>query len=172
MPIPSVVTNPGSGAVRQPRSLAAPHVRRCGPSSTAESETCYTLRVSFIAKPQRGREILEQRRRISVGALGRELGGDELDELVEELVDVQRVARREGTVLQWPAQSEHKGAGGWPAVTGPGATPPLAGARKVATVVFADLAGSTALHEVDDLDAALARFEELRPQSSDTKLAP
>jgi len=58
--------------------------------------------VSFITKLQRGREVLEQQRRLSVRALGRELGlgGDELEEIVEELVDVQQVARREGVVLQ------------------------------------------------------------------------
>lgn len=45
--------------------------------------------MSFVAKLQRAREGLEQQGRLSVRALGRELelGGEELDELVEELVD-------------------------------------------------------------------------------------
>ena len=57
--------------------------------------------MSFVAKLQRARDVLEQQGRLSVRALGRELGlgGEELDELIEELVDVQRVAVREGTVL-------------------------------------------------------------------------
>jgi class 3 adenylate cyclase len=109
--------------------------------------------VSFIAKLQRGREILEQQRRLSVRALGRELAvtGDELDELVEELVDVQHVARREGNVLQWVATQPE---GGRPAASGPDATPTLSGARKVVTVVFSDLLGSTALHERIDPESA------------------
>ena len=63
--------------------------------------------MSFVAKLQRARDVLEQQGRLSVRALGRELGlvGDEralgLDELIEELVDVQGVAVREGNVLAW-----------------------------------------------------------------------
>jgi class 3 adenylate cyclase/tetratricopeptide (TPR) repeat protein len=104
--------------------------------------------VSFLAKLQRGREILEQQRRLSVRALGRELEttGDELDEIVEELVDVQQVARREGKVLLWVAATPSE-AGGRTAVTAPDTTSKVSGARKVVTVVFADLIGSTSLHE-------------------------
>jgi hypothetical protein len=49
--------------------------------------------MSFVAKLQRAREILEQQHRLSVRALGRELdvGGAELEELIEELVGVQGV---------------------------------------------------------------------------------
>ena len=63
--------------------------------------------MSFIAKLQRAREILAQQGRLSTRALERELeiGGDELDELIEELVDVQQVARREGKVLVWAGTS-------------------------------------------------------------------
>jgi hypothetical protein len=59
--------------------------------------------MSFIAKLERAREILERHGRLSTRALGRELEaeGDELDELIEELVDVQQVARRDGKVLVW-----------------------------------------------------------------------
>ena len=64
--------------------------------------------MSFIARLQRAREILEQQGRLSTRALERELeiGGDELDELIEELVDVQQVARREGKILVWAAATE------------------------------------------------------------------
>ena len=57
--------------------------------------------MSFVAKLQRAREVLEQQGRLSVRALSRELalGNEELEELIEELVDVQRVALREGNVL-------------------------------------------------------------------------
>lgn len=37
---------------------------------------------------------------------------------------------------------------------GPAAAPPEAGARKVVTIVFADLVGSTALHERVDAESA------------------
>jgi hypothetical protein len=59
--------------------------------------------LSFVAKLQRAREALEQQGRLSVRALARELdlAGDEFDELIAELVDVQRVALREGSVLVW-----------------------------------------------------------------------
>ncbi|HME68685.1 MAG TPA: hypothetical protein VKM54_02320 [Myxococcota bacterium] len=57
--------------------------------------------MSFVAKLQRAREVLEQQGRLSVRALARELdlAGDELEELIAELVDVQGVAIREGSVL-------------------------------------------------------------------------
>ena len=57
--------------------------------------------MSFVAKLQHAREVLEQQGRLSVRALGRELAlaGDELDEVIEELVEVQGVAVREGNVL-------------------------------------------------------------------------
>src|SRR5262245_31411505 len=125
---------------------AGPRPRKAAPDTP--------LFVSFLAKLQRGREILEQQRRLSVRALGRELEatGDELDEIVEELVDVQQVARREGKVLLWVAATPSE-AGGRTAVTAPDTTPKLSGARKVVTVVFADLIGSTALHERLDAES-------------------
>jgi hypothetical protein len=128
--------------------------------------------VSFVAKLQRAREVLEQQRRLSVRALGRELGlgGDELEELVEGLVDVQRVARREGAVLQWVAgPTEARGAGPQavpdscePRIANPeprSYTPKhladkilqsksaLEGERKQVTVLFADGKGSMELAE-------------------------
>ncbi len=61
------------------------------------------FRMTSVGKLQRAREVLEKQGRLSVRALGREfaLDGDELDELIEELVDVQRVVVREGNVLAW-----------------------------------------------------------------------
>ena len=59
--------------------------------------------MSFIAKLQRAREALEQQQRLSLRALGRELEleDDALEEIVFELVDVQGIARREGSILVW-----------------------------------------------------------------------
>jgi class 3 adenylate cyclase/tetratricopeptide (TPR) repeat protein len=110
--------------------------------------------MSFIARLQRAREILEQQGRLSTRALERELGigGDELEEIVEELVDVQQVARREGRILVWNGPAATPGG-----VTDPRAPRPTAEeavARKVVTVVFADLIGSTSLHERLDAESA------------------
>ena len=114
--------------------------------------------MSFVARLQRAREILQQWGRLSMRALERELGigGVELDELIEELVDVQQVARREGKVIVWAAAAGDVGHTPANSPT-PSAVPtgsPVdpraaddAEVRKVVTIVFADLIGSTALHE-------------------------
>lgn len=61
--------------------------------------------MSFTARLQRAREVLEQELRLSGRALGRELGisGDELLEIIEDLVDIQRAAwrRRQGCSSGW-----------------------------------------------------------------------
>ena len=55
--------------------------------------------MSFLDVVRRARAYLEEQRRVSLRALRREFELDDpgLDELVEELVDVQRVAVRDGT---------------------------------------------------------------------------
>src|SRR5690242_6828101 len=104
--------------------------------------------MSFIGKLQRAREILAQQGRLSTRALARELeiGGDELEELIEELVDVQQVARREGKILVWagttPARSSDVTFAREATASAP--THLAAGqaeARKVVTIIFADLIG-------------------------------
>lgn len=77
------------------------------------------------------RRHLEENGRVSLRLLRRDyaLDDDALDELIEELVDVQQIARREGNVLVWAA------------TTAPRET------RKVISVIFADLMGSTSLQE-------------------------
>src|SRR6202158_4951640 len=124
--------------------------------------------MSFVAKLQRAREVLEQQARLSVRALGRELAlaGDELDELIDELVDVQGVAVREGNVLTCAPRAAATAAPSPP----PAHTPPhprvytpkhladkilqsksaLEGERKQVTVLFADVKGSMEL--ADQLD--------------------
>jgi class 3 adenylate cyclase/tetratricopeptide (TPR) repeat protein len=122
--------------------------------------------MSFVAKLQRAREVLEQQGRLSVRALGRELelGGDELAEIIEELVDVQRVARREENALAWSGNAASQPHGTQvaksSAVRDPLSYTPkhlaekiltsrsaLEGERKQVTVLFADVKGSMDLAE-------------------------
>jgi len=125
--------------------------------------------VSFVAKLQRGREVLEQQHRLSIRALGRELGlsGDELEELVEELVEVQGVARREANVLSWSGNVTRPSTAESPVSLAVPFTPDddrtrtpkhladkilqsksaLEGERKQVTVLFADVKGSMELAE-------------------------
>jgi hypothetical protein len=124
--------------------------------------------MSLVAKLQRARDVLEQRGRLSIRALGRELGlgGEDLDELIEELVDVQRVAVREGNVLVGAALQGVEGAGrlgiresNLVTPNPPSCTPKhladrirqsksaLEGERKQVTVLFADVKGSMELAE-------------------------
>jgi class 3 adenylate cyclase len=59
--------------------------------------------LSFIETVERARALLERNGRLSLRALQREfdLGDEVLEDLVEELVDVQQIAAREGKVLSW-----------------------------------------------------------------------
>jgi class 3 adenylate cyclase/tetratricopeptide (TPR) repeat protein len=127
--------------------------------------------VSFVEKLQRAREVLAQQGRLSVRALARELelAGDELEELLAELVEVQRVARREENVLVWAGETT--GAARAPALAQPPARDPrtytpkhladkilqsksaLEGERKQVTVLFADVKGSMELAEQLDPEA-------------------
>ena len=120
--------------------------------------------MSFIDKLDRARAVLERQGRLSARALGRELGveGDELEELIEELVDVQQLARREGKVLVWagaPAarRPETRSDSAPPAATSHPREP--AETRKVVSIVFADLIGSTSLHERLDAESARRLME-------------
>jgi len=63
--------------------------------------------VSFLETVERARTFLQRSGRVSLRGLKREFGIDDdaLDELVEELVDVQQVAAREGKVLSWIGQA-------------------------------------------------------------------
>jgi len=114
--------------------------------------------MSFIDKLDRARAVLERQGRLSVRALGRELevDGDELEELIEELVDVQQLANREGKVLVWvggpAAPMPAAGSESTSAIPPPPSRVP-ADARKVVTIVFADLIGSTSLHEHIDAES-------------------
>lgn len=60
------------------------------------------------------RRHLEENGRVSLRMLRRqyELDDETLDELIEELVDVQRVARREENVLVWSGGEKQQGVTG------------------------------------------------------------
>ncbi len=111
--------------------------------------------MSFLETVEKARALLERNGRISLRALQREFNLDDgaLDELIEELVAIQRVAVREaqGRALAW--------AGGLPQRTPRDYTPKhladkilqsksaLEGERKQVTVLFADVKGSMELAE-------------------------
>jgi hypothetical protein len=63
--------------------------------------------VSFIETVQRAGDLLRQQGRVSLRALKREFELDDatLEDLVEELVDIQQVATREGKALAWMGRS-------------------------------------------------------------------
>src|SRR5262245_54634526 len=100
--------------------------------------------MSFMETVEQARALLQRNGRVSLRALAREYGlGENVDELVEELVEVQQVARREGNVLVWLGEGAPE-----PAVAPPpaAASPaPDSGERRQLTVMFCDLVGSTEL---------------------------
>ncbi len=118
--------------------------------------------MSFLETVEKARAFLERNGRVSLRALQREFNLDDgaLDELIGELVEIQRVAVRDGHALAW--------AGGVPPA--PTETPEperaprdytpkhladkilqsksaLEGERKQVTVLFADVKGSMELSE-------------------------
>jgi class 3 adenylate cyclase/tetratricopeptide (TPR) repeat protein len=118
--------------------------------------------MSFLKTVENVRAFLERNTRVSIRALQREFDLDEdaRDELVEELVDVQRVARREGQVLVWTAtatSAEPAETSGLTERAPSDYTPKhlaekilrsksaLEGERKQVTVLFADVQGSMEL---------------------------
>ena len=106
--------------------------------------------VSFIETIERARSLLERNGRLSLRALKREfeLDDDALQELVEELVDVQQVAAREGKVVSWVGSADAVAAEPQAPVASAADAPQLAGGeRRQLTVMFCDLVGSTELAE-------------------------
>ena len=110
--------------------------------------------MSFLETVELARAFLERNGRVSLRGLKLEFGLDDdaLDELVEELVDVQQVAAREGNVLSWigaapaDAPADEREA---PAA----ARQPAEAERRQLTVMFCDLVGSTELSERLDAEA-------------------
>jgi class 3 adenylate cyclase len=117
----------------------------------------------FIASLNQAREILREQGRLSQRGLGRalQLDSETLDEIIEELVEVQQVAKMEGKVLVWAREE--------PAVAAPSITPveqdiasytpkhladkilanrfAMEGEKKQVTVLFCDVANSMGLAE-------------------------
>jgi class 3 adenylate cyclase len=107
------------------------------------------------------RRHLEQNGRVSLRMLRRQfdLDDESLEEIIKELVDIQRVARREENALAWSAATPTAG-GPPPSQRSPRAYTPkhladkiltsravLEGERKQVTVLFADVKGSMELAE-------------------------
>ncbi len=111
--------------------------------------------MSFLDTVLRAKAYLEQQGRVSLRALAREfaLEEDVLDELVEELVDVQQVAAREGKVLAWLGDASET----------PAAAPEAEAERRRLTVMFGDLVGSTDLSQrldPEDLRSVVRAYQE------------
>ncbi|GAB5498790.1 MAG: AAA family ATPase [Pseudohongiellaceae bacterium] len=89
--------------------------------------------MSFLEKIDRAQELLEKSKAISLRALRREFSLDEdsLQDLIEELVDIRKVASVDGKILSWSGTPSGK----------------EQGERRQLTVVFCDLVGSTELAE-------------------------
>jgi class 3 adenylate cyclase/tetratricopeptide (TPR) repeat protein len=111
--------------------------------------------MSFLETVEKARAFLERNGRISLSALKREfeLDHETLEELVEELVDVQQVAAREGKVLSWISAAPSEIPAPEPerpvtttASSEPAEVPQAAEAeRRQLTVLFCDLVDSTRL---------------------------
>jgi len=117
---------------------------------------------------ERARALLERNGRVSLRALAREfaLEDDALDALVEELVDVQQVAAREGKVLSWIAGAAETRASAASTMTAHAAPAPEAERRQL-TVMFCDLAGSTDLGQrldAEDLRSVVRAYQEAASQ--------
>jgi class 3 adenylate cyclase len=117
---------------------------------------------SFLDTVVRAKAYLEQQGRVSLRGLAREfeLDDDALAALVEELVDVQQVAAREGKILSWMG-----GASETPAPAPPTKATPAApdAERRQLTVMFCDLVGSTDLSQrldAEDLRSVVRAYQE------------
>ncbi|MBW2290282.1 MAG: adenylate/guanylate cyclase domain-containing protein [Deltaproteobacteria bacterium] len=123
--------------------------------------------MSFLETVERARAFLERNGRVSRRALQREFDLDDsaLDELIEELVEIQRVGVREGGALAWagavpPARTETLERERVPRDYTPKHLvdkiltfrSALEGERKQVTVLFADVEGSMDLQESIDLE--------------------
>jgi class 3 adenylate cyclase/predicted ATPase len=109
--------------------------------------------MSFLDTIERAKAFLERNGRVSLSALKLEFDLDDarLESLIEELVDVQQVAAREGKVLSWIGTAPAEASAPEPetratpeASSEPAAAPLAAEAeRRQLTVLFCDLVDST-----------------------------
>src|SRR5512136_371835 len=122
--------------------------------------------MSFLDTAARAKAYLHEHGRVSLRALSREfaLDDDALEELIEELVEIQQVATRDGKALAWvggtTSNAVRVGVPPSPPERDPRAYTPkhladkilqsksaLEGERKQVTVLFADVKGSMELAE-------------------------
>jgi class 3 adenylate cyclase len=113
--------------------------------------------VSFVETVERARQLLQRSRRLPLRALRREfaLDGEALEELADELVDVRRVAVRDGNVLVWSEAAASGAAAPGVQSEGPAAE------RRQLTVIFCDLVDSTRLAsgmDAEDWRALVSRY--------------
>jgi hypothetical protein len=130
--------------------------------------------VSFLETIESAKAFLERSGRVSLRVLKREfeLDDEALDELVEELVDVQQAAAREGKVLSWigaapteaSAPEPETRATAEPSSEAAAAQQPAEAERRQLTVMFCDLVASTALSQhldAEDLRIVVRAYQEL-----------
>ncbi len=93
--------------------------------------------MSFLETVRQVRDHLRDAGRVSLKALKREftLDDEALDELIEELVDIQQVAAREGKAIAWMGGTVQ--AGGAESVAAPPAPAPKPGAEGALFVLSA-----------------------------------
>ena len=103
--------------------------------------------MGFLEIVGRAKLHLREQGRVSLRALKREFDLDDeaLEELVEELVDLQQVAAREGQVLSWVERSRTPLPARRLSSAEPEEEPADEGERRQLTVMFCDLVGSTRL---------------------------
>ncbi len=116
--------------------------------------------MSFLETVERARILLERNKRISMRALKLEFGLDDdlLRSLVDELVDVERVASREGDTVVWSSAAtlrEPDSELEAPQAAAAEQPQPIftEGERRQVAIVFADLAGSTRISQSLDPEA-------------------
>jgi class 3 adenylate cyclase/tetratricopeptide (TPR) repeat protein len=129
--------------------------------------------MSFLDTVRRAKAYLEEQGRVSLSALKLEFELDEarLESLIEELVDIQQVAAREGKAVSWigsvhtepsaqpPRPRTTPAASSEPAV----APQPADAERRHLTVMFCDLVGSTDLSQrldAEDLRNVVRAYQE------------
>ena len=129
--------------------------------------------MSFLETIEQARAFLERNGRVSLSALKLEFDLDDarLESLIEELVDIQQVAAREGKALSWVGSVHTESSTQQPR---PRATPaassepaaarqPAAAEHRHLTVMFCDLVGSTDLSQrlgAEDLRNVVRAYQE------------
>ncbi len=133
--------------------------------------------MSFLDTIPWAKAYLEHQGRVSLRALRREFALDEdaFEELVEELVDIQHVAVRDGKALAWieaatPQVQDDHAPPIEAAARGSDTTTAASAERRRLTVMFCDLVGSTDLSQrldAEDLRSVVRAYQESASQGID-----